>query len=285
MALRTMIAGASGAVLLAGLIGLATPGTAAASVTPTFPNCPDLGMPCQDIGLSVSPAQPYKNNPDTSDWFGSYLIGGKESWCVDFALAAPNQNEGLNPPTSTLMTKFGAPFDPPAAKAKLPASTQTEIGTMLADAQANHGPWTATMSAPAPLTIGTATNRTVTVLGTSNKGIGGVPVSITATDATLPNGTASQVINTPADGTPLSVAVTPTGPNPKLVANVDGPSPTPMIQVPIPVPGKAPPQITVTTGGAPKIPISATGTAQNAPGNLTVTKSDANTKAAIAGAS
>src|SRR6266567_6627841 len=115
MALRTMIAGASGAVLLAGLIGLATPGTAAASVTPTFPNCPDLGMPCQDIGLSVSPAQPYKNNPDTSDWFGSYLIGGKESWCVDFALAAPNQNEGLNPPTSTLMTKFGAPVDPTVA--------------------------------------------------------------------------------------------------------------------------------------------------------------------------
>src|ERR1051326_6541699 len=112
MALRTMIAGASGAVLLIGLIGMGTP---AAADTPTFPNCPsDLTKACQDIGESVSPAQPYVNNPDHSDWFGSYLVNGKESWCINFALAAPAQSE---PSTATvpLTTKFGVPVDPTIA--------------------------------------------------------------------------------------------------------------------------------------------------------------------------
>ena len=332
MALRTMIAGASGAVLLAGLLGLATPGMAAAD-TPTFPNCPATGA-CQDIGESVSPAQPYKNNPDHSDWFGSYLVNGKESWCINFALAAPDQHE---PSTATvpLTTKFGAPVDPtiasemsflllrfggtqspdeaaalawllhmwtaspdathttdpgntfatvafdaPAAKAKLPASTQTEIGTMLADAQANHGPWTLAVSAPAPLIIGTATNWSVSVVGATNKGVGNVPVSLTATGATLPNGTASQVLSTPADGSALNVAVTPTGPNPTLTATVDTPNPTPTVQAP----SAANTQVVVTTGGSTSVSKSATGSAQTAPGNLTVTKSDANTKAPLAGA-
>src|SRR6266700_1506494 len=105
MALRTMIAGASGAVLLAGLIGLATPGTATAA-TPTFPNCGPTG-PCQDIGESVTPAQPYLHNPDSSDWFGSFLVNGQQSWCIDFALAAPNQTEQFTT-GQTLQTKFGA---------------------------------------------------------------------------------------------------------------------------------------------------------------------------------
>lgn len=334
MALRTMIAGASGAVLLIGLIGMGTP--AAASVTPTFPNCSsDLTTACQDIGESASPAQPYQNNPDHSDWFGSYLVNGKESWCIDFALAAPPQSESSTA-TLPLTTKFGAPVpadiasemsflllrfgstqspdeaaalawllhkwtaspdnghttDPgstfatvafdssPASEARLPASTQNEIGTMLTDAQANRGPWTVAVNAPAPLIIGTATNWTVSVVGATGKGVGNVPVSLTATGATLPNGTASQVLSTPADGSPLNIAVTPTGANPTVTATVDTPNPTPTVQAP-----SAPnTQVVVTTGGTTKVTQSASGSAQTAPGNLTVTKSDANTKAPIAGA-
>lgn len=332
MALRTTIAGASGAVLLAGLIAIGTP-TMAGAATPTFPNCPSTG-PCQDIGESVTPAQPYLHNPDTSDWFGSYLVNGQQSWCIDFALAAPDQTEQFTT-GQTLQTKFGATVDPttaseisflllrfgttksndeaaalawllhmwtappdathttdpsntfqtiafdaPAAKAKMTASAQAEIGTMQADAQANHGPWTATMEAPSPLIIGTATNWTIKVLGASGNGVGGVPITITATDATLPNGGGSQVISTPDDGSPLSVAVTPTGPNPKLVATLSSPAAIPMVEVP-----SAPnTQKTVTSGGITPITTTTTSTAQTPPGNVTVTKTDANTQKAIAGA-
>jgi hypothetical protein len=332
MALRTRIAGVGGVVLLAGLIGLTAPGTAAAA-TPMAPDCPATG-PCEDIGESVT-AQPYLHNPDSLDWLGSFLVNGQEAWCIDFALAAPDQTETFTTGT-TLQTKFGATVDPttaaeisflllrfgkttspdeaaalafllhkwtappdathttgptntfqtiafdaPTHLGEMTASAQAEVATMTADATANHGPWTSTMAAPSPLIIGTATSWTVNVLGASGKGVGSVPVTITATGATLPNGTASQVINTPADGSALSVAVTPTGTSPKLVATVDSPAAIPLVEVP----AAANTQKTVTTGGVTPITTTTTGTAQNSPGNLTVTKTDANTKAAIAGAS
>jgi hypothetical protein len=339
MALRTVIAGASGAVLLAGLIGLTMPGTAAADV----PKCGATG-PCQDLGDNV-PAQRYLNNPDNgkSDWLGSYLINGQQSWCINFALNAPDQHETLiTPPDKTLRTKFGAPVDPtiaaeisflllrhgnttsadeaaalayllhswtdappdpskttgpqtidpsndfhniafdaPTHLSNMTASAKAVVASMQADATANHGPWTSTTTAPSSLIIGTATNWSINVLGASGKGVGSVPVSITATGATLPNGTATQVINTPADGSPLSVAVTPTGTSPKLVTTVDTPSAMPNVLVPT----AKDTQITVTTGGVTQITTTTTSTAMNAPGNLTVTKMDANTKAVIAGAS
>ena len=332
MALRTMIAGASGAMVLAGLVAIGMP-AAAAAATPTAPNCPATG-PCQDIGDSVTPAQPYLHNPDTSDWFGSFLVNGQQAWCIDFALAAPNQSETLTT-GQTLQTKFGATVDPtiaseisflllrfgetkdndtaaalawllhmwtaapdgthttdpgntfqtiafdaPGAKAKLPAAAQADIATMLAAAQADHGPWTATLDAPSPLIIGTATNWTMKVLGTTSNGVGGVPVTFTATDATLPNGTATQIINTPDNGSPLSVAVTPTGPNPKIVATLSSPAAIPLVEIP----NVANTQKTVTTGGVTPITTTTTTTAQTPPGNVTVTKSDAATKAVLAGA-
>ncbi|HEY0805124.1 MAG TPA: hypothetical protein VGD84_08675 [Pseudonocardiaceae bacterium] len=331
MALRTVIAGASGAVLLAGLVGLLAPGTAAADV----PVCGAKGM-CQDVGENV-PAQPYQNNPDKLDWLGSYKINGQQSWCIDFALAAPDQNESLATPTDpTLRTKFGDPVDATTAAeisflllrhgnttssdeaaalayllhswtapaspahtidpgntfrtvafdakthlAEMTPSAQAVVASMQADAAANHGPWTSATTAPSPLTIGTATNWSINVLGASGKGVGSVPVSITATNATLPNGTTTQVINTPADGSPLSIPVTPTGASPKLATTVDSPAATPKVLVP----NAKDTQITVTSGGVTQIPTTTTATAQNAPGNLTVTKTDANTKAVIAGAS
>jgi hypothetical protein len=310
------------------LASVATSGTAAAV------SCPGNNKPCQDIGESV-PAQPYLHNPDSLDWLGSYFVNGQQSWCIDFALAAPLQNEQLTP-AQTLTTKFGVPvdattaaeisflllrfgnttsndegaalafllhswtaapdgthttapsntfqtvaFDAPTHLAEMQASAQTEVATMRALAIADHGPWTATMTAPSPLLIGTATNWTISVLGASGKGVGGVPVTITATDATLPNGTASQVINTPADGSTLNVAVKPTGTSPSLVAKLDSPAAIPKVLVP------ADPnsQKVVTTGGVTPITKTTTSTAKPPPGNVTVTKTDANTKLPLAAAS
>src|SRR5882757_2283098 len=321
MALRKVIAGASGTLLLAGLIGLANPGTAAAASQ-------------HDFGVSV-PAQPYLHNPDSLDWLGSYVVNGQQSWCIDFALKAPDANETFTT-TQNLMTKFGAPvdatvaaeisflllrngntqsndiaaalsfllhswtaapdanhttapsndfhniaFDAPAHLAELPASTKAAITAMQADAAANHGPWTTTMSAPSPLLIGTATNWTITVLNTAGKGVPGIPVTVAATGATLPNGTATQVINTPADGSALSVAVIPTGPNPKLVATVSSPAAIPVVHVPTD-PNS---QKVVTTGGVTPITSTSTSPAQTPPGNATITKTDSKNATPLAGAS
>ncbi len=321
MALRKVIAGVSGTLLLAGLLGLASPGTAAAASQ-------------HDFGLSV-PAQPYLHNPDSLDWLGSYVVNGQQSWCIDFAFKAPDANETFTT-SQNLMTKFGAPvdattaaeisflllrngntqsndvaaamsfllhswtaapdathttapsndfhtiaFDAPTHLAELPASAQAAVTAMKADAIANHGPWTTAMSAPSPLLIGTATNWTITVLNPAGKGVPGIPVTITATGATLPNGTATQVVNTPADGSALTVAVTPTGANPKLVATLDSPAATPVVHVPT----DPDTQKVVTTGGVTPITSTATSPAQTPPGNVTITKTDSKNNTPLAGAS
>jgi hypothetical protein len=314
--------GLAGALLLAGAVSLATPGIAAAAVQ-------------QGIGFNVTPAQPYSHNPDASDWTGSYVVGGQQVWCIDFALAAPDTNQQYQNGTS-LTTKFGAPVDPTIASeisylllrfgnttsaddaaalahllhswtaapdathntnpgnnfmniaydvnyhlSKLPASTQQAVASMQADASANHGPWTTSMTAPsAAQTIGTADKWTVNVLNTTSKGLANVPVSITATDATLPNGKTTQIINTPSDGSALTVAVTPTGANPKLVATVQSPAAVPLVRVPVNSPNT---QKVVTTGGTTTLTSTSTTTASTPPGQVTVTKVDANTKAPIVG--
>jgi hypothetical protein len=323
MALRHLTVGLAGALVLTGAVSLATPGTAAAAVQ-------------QGIGFNVTPAQPYLHNPDASDWTGSYVVGGQQVWCIDFALAAPDTNQQYQNGTA-LTTKFGAPVDPTIASeisylllrfgnttsaddaaalahllhswtaapdathttdpannfmniaydvnyhlSRLPASTQQAVATMQADASANHGPWTTSMSAPTgPQTIGTADKWTVNVLNTTAKGLAAVPVNITATDATLPNGKTTQIINTPSDGSGLTVDVTPTGANPKLVATVDSPAAVPMVRVPV---GDQNIQKVVTTGGTTQLTSTATTSASTPPGQVTVTKVDANTKAPIVGA-
>lgn len=321
MALRKVIAGVSGTLLLAGLIGLASPGTAAAASQ-------------HDFGVSV-PAQPYLHNPDSLDWLGSYVVNGQQSWCIDFALKAPDANEQFTT-SQNLMTKWGTPvdattaseisflllrngnttsndvaaalsfllhswtaapdanhttsptndfhniaFDAPSHLAQMPASAQAAVTAMRADATANHGPWTTSMSAPSPLLIGTATNWTVTVLNAAGKGVPGIPVTIAAAGATLPNGTANQVLNTPADGSALTVAVTPTGPSPKLVATLDSPAATPVVRVPTDPNA----QKVVTTGGVTPITSTATSPAQTPPGNVAITKTDSKNSAPLAGAS
>jgi hypothetical protein len=321
MALRKVMAGASGTLLLAGLIGIASPGTAAAA-------------PQHAHGESV-PAQPYLHNPDSLDWLGSYVVNGQQSWCINFAFKAPDANEQFTT-SQNLMTKWGTPVDPTIAAEisflllrngttqsddvaaamsfllhswtaapdgthttapgndfhniafdaplhlnEMLPSTKAAVTALQADAAANHGPWTTAMSAPSPLVIGTATNWTITVLNPAGKGVPGVAVTIAATDATLPNGTASQVINTPADGSALTVAVKPTGANPKLVATLDSPAAMPVVRVPT----DPNTQKVVTTGGVTPITSTTTSPAQTPPGNVSITKTDSKSAAPLAGAS
>lgn len=63
----------------------------------------------QGIGHATTPAQPYLNNPDTSDWLGSYVVNGKQVFCVQFAYKAPDSDE-LYQPGETLMNKWGTPL-------------------------------------------------------------------------------------------------------------------------------------------------------------------------------
>jgi hypothetical protein len=325
MGLRRLAVGVAGTVLLVGTVCLATPGVAAAATQ-------------QDHGVAVK-AQPYKGNPDSQDWLGSYLVSGQQVWCVNFAFLAPDSSEKYTD-GQTLMTKFGKALDKTVASeisylllrfgdttsndqaaalsfllqswtaapeqasqldpttndfrqiaydaplhlreltAANPAAAK-DIDTMKADAAANHGPWTTTMTAPtADQVIGTASDWMINVLNTASKGLADVPVKITATDATLAGGATSATVNTPADGSPLKVAVTPKGPNPKLVATIDSPAATPKVKVPADLDM----QKVVTTGGTTPITSQSTSTAVTPPGKIVVTKVDANTGTPIAGA-
>lgn len=66
------------------------------------------------LGHHTSPAQPYLNNPDPSDWIGSYVVGGKQVFCVQFAHLAPDSNE-LYQPGAPLKTKWGTDLPPDVA--------------------------------------------------------------------------------------------------------------------------------------------------------------------------
>src|SRR5437879_4021576 len=67
---------------------------------------PAAAAPQRGLGVEVTPAQPYKGNPDPSDWIGSYLVGGKQVWCVRFAFLAPDSDEQYKP-GEALKTKWG----------------------------------------------------------------------------------------------------------------------------------------------------------------------------------
>src|SRR5438270_14094654 len=100
MLLRQLAAGLAGATLLTGVSALVIPATANAA--------PQTGH-----GYPV-PAQKYLNNPDPNDWMGSYMVAGKQVWCVNFALKAPEPNEPYQP-GQTLQTKWNTALDPTIA--------------------------------------------------------------------------------------------------------------------------------------------------------------------------
>ena len=322
---RKLAVGLAGATLLAGVSAVALPATATAAA-------PGVQT---GLGYNVTPSQPYKGNPDASDWTGSYIVNGKQVWCVLFEYQAPAGNEqyGAGQPLKTkwgtdldptiaseisyLLLRYGnttsadqaaalahllhswtaAPqnpgqldpsndyktvaYDAPYHLGKLPVSAQQAVTAMQNDAQANHGPWTAGIGKPTGTqTIGTASDWTISVQNAAGKGLSAVPVNVTVADGTLSGGKTTASMTTPADGSPLVVPVTPTGPSPALTVTLASPN-----AVPVELPAVNPVvQNVVTTGGEQQITATGSTTARNAPGSVHVLKIDANTKAPLPGA-
>jgi hypothetical protein len=268
------------------------------------------------VGYETTPAQPYQGNPDAADWVGSYLVGGTQVWCVQFAYKAPDSDEQYQP-GEALKTKWGTDLPPDVAAdisylllryagttnadegaalahllhtwtsgpqspdqldpsndfrhiaydenfhfTKLPAGAQEAVGTLKSDATANHGPWTATVTAPTrPQVIGTADTWTTQVLGASGMGVGKVPVSVTITDGTLGDGKSEISVPTPDDGSPISLQVTPTGPNPAVAISLKAPAAVPVVQQAL----DADTQKIVSTGGEDTLTATAAATATPAP--------------------
>ncbi|MBB5891761.1 SpaA isopeptide-forming pilin-related protein [Kutzneria kofuensis] len=315
----------TGITMLAGAAMLAVPVTAAANT----------GNP--GIGHGVTPAQQYRDNKDPSDWLGSYVVGGKDVYCVRFALNAPDSDTQYKPgeplkdkwgndlkpevaaKISYLLLRYGGTKNPdeaaalahllhsytsgvPAGDPRLdPANDFNHIGYDIAghlaklqaqfpdaakavaaeeaDATANQGPWDVAVVAPtAAQVIGTADKWTIKVTHAgTDKTVTGVPVKLTVTDGKVDK----DAVTTPADGSPLVVNVTPTGPKPTVKVDLSAPADQPVVQAPVNAGGNI--QWIVSTGGEKALTGTASTTAVTAPGSVKVTKVDSKTNAGLAG--
>lgn len=187
-------------------------------------------------------------------------------------------------------------YDADFHKQHLPDSARQAIDALLADAEANHGPWTAKLTAPRNgQTIGTAGTWQVQVRNAAGKGLPDVPVTLTASGATLaePDGHGNSAtsgsaasgtteaaaqpaaaerettptedgkgvtLTTGEDGT-AEVAVTPAGKAPKVTASFASPNETPKVQQPL----AAGVQKIVLTGGEKQVTASTVGAAAPKP--------------------
>lgn len=203
--------------------------------------------------------------------------------------AAPRTPADLDP--SLTYDKIG--YDAPFHLAHLPADAQAAVDRLKTEAEANHGPWTASVTTPKDAQhLGEPAEWTFTVKNANGKGVPDVPVKLTATGATLGDdqsagnaGNASPqaatkdvTLKTGADGT-VQVRLTPTGDQPKLVGSLSAPADRPYVRVPV----DTEKQRVVSTGGEQEL--TAQGVAAVAkPGKVQVTKTDANTGKGVGGA-
>ncbi|QKV78222.1 collagen binding domain-containing protein [Amycolatopsis sp. Hca4] len=173
------------------------------------------------------------------------------------------------------------------------AAAADAVDRLKTEAEANRGPWTASMTTPkGDQHLGEAAEWTATVKNAQGKGIPDVPVKLTATDATLGDGKADAAkgnaspqsaakdvtLKTGADGT-VTVKLTPTGEKPKLVASLTAPADRPYVRLPV----DTGVQRVVSTGGEKEL--TAQGVVNVAkPGKVQVTKTDANTGNGVGGA-
>jgi len=304
---------AAAVVLVAGVVLAGAPGASA-----------DVRV---GLGYDTRPAQPYAGNPDAADWIGSYVVGGDQVWCVQFAYLAPDTDERYQP-GQALRTKWGTPlpadvaadisylllryadtdsadeaaalahlvhtwtsgpqnpgqldpandfrhiaYDAPAHLAKLPATARAAVAALTEDAAANRGPWSASVTAPETAQlIGTAGEWTFEVLNAAGAGVGAVPVTVTATDATFADPTtgeqvATATIPTPEDGSPVTVEVTPTGAAPAINITLDAPAAVPVVRQAVDVDT----QRVVSTGGEQELTAAGDTTASPPPTTTTTT--------------
>lgn len=257
--------------------------------------CVRFALSAPDSGATYTP-----DGPLTDKWGGA--IDAKTLSEVSYILLRYGDTAGLakaeadNQAAAVAhilhsITSGGRPADPnqgPTEVAydsalhlrELPQAAQDDVAKIKADAEANYGPWKATVTPPAAAqVIGTADKWTISVVrdGGDGAAIKGVPVKLTVTDGKVDKDT----VTTPADGSPLVVSVTPTGPNPTVKIDLDAPLATPTVQKPDKDPGNF--QWTVFTGGQGSITESGKTTATTAPGSVKVTKVDSKTGAGLAG--
>ncbi|QUH00170.1 hypothetical protein HUO13_04505 [Saccharopolyspora erythraea] len=321
---RKLVTAVLGTAVLAGGTLLATPGAA-------------LADPQEGLGHETRPGQPYVGNPQPErDWLGSYVVNGRQVWCVQFALTAPDSGEEYKP-GDELKTKWGEPiaedvaanisylllrygttqdadkaaalahllhswtsaprnagdldpdhdfrrigYDMEGHLAKLPQQVKDAVTKLHDEAVANRGPWEAGLTAPEqPQTIGQAAEWTLTVQRADGKGVGDVPVKLTATDAEVEGLAEDGTVTTPADGGPLALKVTPTGPNPKITGALSAPADRPYVQEAVNQPDTT--QRVVSTGGEKQLTIEDATTAVTTPGAVRIGKVDAESQAGIAG--
>ncbi|GHF45746.1 hypothetical protein FHX82_001680 [Amycolatopsis bartoniae] len=65
----------------------------------------------EQTGHLVTPGQPYGGKSRSGDWLGSYLVNGKQVFCVQFEYKAPDTDEQYQP-GDELRTKWGDPLSP-----------------------------------------------------------------------------------------------------------------------------------------------------------------------------
>lgn len=165
---------------------------------------------------------------------------------------------------------------------KLPAGARTAVQRLRADAAENHGPWRAAMRAPEQeQIIGRPADWQVTVAHPDGRGVTGVPVRITATDAEVAGLDEHGIARTPADGGPLHLEVTPTGPNPQVHGVLATPADRPYVREAVHDPDGV--QRVVSTGGEEQLTITAAGRAAPAPGRVALGKIDEQSRAGIGG--
>ncbi|WP_258343262.1 hypothetical protein [Saccharopolyspora gregorii] len=165
---------------------------------------------------------------------------------------------------------------------KLPQGAKDAVEQLRADAEKNRGPWEASLTAPEQeQVIGEAADWTVTVEHPDGTGVTGVPVKITATDAEVEGLDEDGTITTPDSGDPLTLKVTPTGPNPKVEGELSTPAERPYVQQAVENPDGV--QRVVSTGGEDQVKVEDVTTAVTAPGKVAVGKIDEESGAGIAG--
>ncbi|GAA3571516.1 hypothetical protein GCM10022222_64550 [Amycolatopsis ultiminotia] len=60
----------------------------------------------EGVGHAVTPGQPFASHTPERNWLGSYVVGGKQVFCVSFQLKAPDTGEKYQP-GDKLLTKWG----------------------------------------------------------------------------------------------------------------------------------------------------------------------------------
>ncbi|WET78566.1 SpaA isopeptide-forming pilin-related protein [Amycolatopsis sp. QT-25] len=203
----------------------------------------------------------------------------------------PRSSEDLKPTLSK--EKIGYDVQNQLAKLKAQhADAATAVEKLTKDAEANRGPWTTAIAPPKEdQHIGTAGEWTISVKNAKGKGVSGVPVQLTPSNATVESGESTKpastsnaksvkatTVKTGEDGT-VTVKVTPTGDQPKLSSSLSAPADRPYVQFPV----ETGVQKVVSTGGEKELKAQGVAVVSK-PGKVQVTKVDAKTDKGIAGA-